>query len=119
MRLRGAIATANSRTWNLPALKAYGSMSGTALSCSVRFRSAHRRRSFQWCESRGPYYSARKQIYRKILHQQDGSKNMSVEVSLLFALAVIYCVVSFPDSPGETSSMRKRQHSLSTERAGK
>ena len=74
MRLRDAMATASSRTWNLPAWKAYGSMSGTVLSYSERFKSAHRRLSFRWRESRDPYYSARNRIYRKILHQHDGSK---------------------------------------------
>jgi hypothetical protein len=36
---------------------------------------------------------------------------MSAEVFLLFALVVIYCVISLPGDAGQTRAMRRRQHS--------
>jgi hypothetical protein len=36
--------------------------------------------------------------------------DMSVEEFLLFALAVIYWVISFRDSPGATRARRKQEH---------
>jgi len=45
--------------------------------------------------------------------------NMSAEAFLLFALAVIYCAISFPGIAGQTRARPRRQHSSVDERVGK